>query len=78
MIISLLSELTFHYIIKKIPAQKIYFYHLDVFLSCRMLEGDIQRISWQILQGVDYCHRNGVSESCDLSCDNYYLSCDVR
>jgi cyclin-dependent kinase-like len=25
-----------------------------------MAEGDIQRISWQILQGVDYCHRNGV------------------
>ena len=53
----------------------------------RMDEGDIQRISWQIVQGVDYCHRNGVSTryhsalSCDLhvvSCDVQMLSCDLH
>ena len=40
-----------------------------------MEESDIKRISWQILQGVDYCHRNGVSItdyiimiSCDVMC----------
>ena len=29
-------------------------------LSPSMDEGEIKKISWQILQGVDYCHRNGV------------------
>ena len=50
-----------------------------------MAEGDIQRISWQILQGVDYCHRNGVSGhvihsavSHDLSCDYQVIHRDVK
>ena len=36
-------------------------------ISFRMEEGAVKRISWQILQGVDYCHRNGVSAGRPLS-----------